>query len=194
MKHSRAGVRLLGRAPVRFRVLVLGVFALSLSACLSVDDSSSREQDLEITTIYLVRHAEKMSDSRDPDLTAEGHKRALNLAQVLDGLDVDALWTSDYARTRQTLKPLSTQRSLPVTVYDARDSGALVSSLLASTPGKTHVVAGHSNTIPQIVDLLEAWPQSPKTPRAHLGHDEYDRLYVVTVASGEATKVDERRY
>ena len=176
--------------------LVIALFGAFLTACSSLPDSANTLQPLEQTKIYLVRHAEKQDGSSDPDLTAAGRERAVALSDVLGNTAVQMLWSSNYARTRQTLAPLSERQQIPVTLYDAHDSAALVTTILEGYPGQTHVVAGHSNTVPQLVDLLEAWPNTTmsSTPRPNLGHDEYDRLYVVTVISGQPVIVEELRY
>jgi len=47
--------------------------------------SLSAAQDTSVTTIFLVRHAEKVPDgSADPALTEGGHQRALALADLLE--------------------------------------------------------------------------------------------------------------
>ncbi len=181
--------RLLGPA-----ILLTALFALG--ACTSSSHSAKAVEALETTTIYLVRHAEKANGSRDPELNAAGLQRANRLAEVLEQITVDKLWSSDYIRTRQTLAPLSRQKGVPLEVYDARDSKGLVLTILEGERGQTHVIAGHSNTVPALVDLLQAWPAEPDSSamRPNLGHEEYDRLYVVTLVSGQLARVVERRY
>ncbi len=188
MKRSNAVTRGLAA------VVLSAVCMVALAACSSVNDSAKALQANDITVIYLVRHAEKEEGDSDPDLTSAGRDRAMTLARVLDTQTVHKLWSSDYARTRQTVLPLSEQRQIPVTLYDAHDSNALVESIMQSPAGQTHVIAGHSNTVPELVDLLEAWPKTPLTKRSNLGHDEYDRLYVVTVVPDQPHRVEERRY
>ncbi len=167
-----------------------------LVACSSLSDSSILVEAIEKTTIYLVRHAEKANGSRDPELNQAGFERADRLAQELKNVAIDKLWSSDYERTRQTLAPLARLRGIAVAVYDARNSRDLISAIFEADAGKTHVIAGHSNTVPALVDILEAWPaeSSAETARPNLGHEEYDRLYVVTLVSGRPAVVDERRY
>ncbi len=56
------------------------------------------------------------------------------------------------------------------------------------------MIAGHSNMVPALVDLFEAWPDAPEAKRPNLDHDEFDRSFVVTVISGQTYLVQELRY
>ena len=72
-------------------------------------------QDNEITTYYLIRHAEKdRSDSanRNPDLNPEGKKRAEKWAEVLKDIELDAVYSTDYKRTIQTAMPVADSKEL----------------------------------------------------------------------------------
>src|SRR5215213_9019578 len=60
------------------------------------------------TTIILVRHAEKaVSTSADMALSEAGAARANELARVLGGARIGAIYTTQYLRTRQTVAPLA---------------------------------------------------------------------------------------
>ena len=63
-------------------------------------------------------------------------------------------------------------------LYDPRGEGmARTAELLRSTPGH-HLVVGHSNTTPALVEALGGDPVSP------IDEMEYDRFYLVTVSPG----------
>src|SRR5690242_8447292 len=68
----------------------------------------------QLTTIILVRHAEKNTDPavKDPELTPAGTARAQALAQMLMKSGVTAIYTTPYARTRSTAAPLATALKL----------------------------------------------------------------------------------
>ncbi len=60
--------------------------------------------------------------------------------------------------------------------YEPRGDGLIATAeLLRSTPGH-HLVVGHSNTTPALVEALGGDPIAP------IDEMEYDRIYVVTVA------------
>ncbi|GAC1369883.1 MAG: hypothetical protein NVSMB30_08020 [Hymenobacter sp.] len=67
-----------------------------------------------VTTVYLVRHAEKdsTSDPADPTLSAVGQVRAEALRQLLARRRPAGLFTTDTKRTRATLAPLAAATKL----------------------------------------------------------------------------------
>lgn len=135
------------------------------------------------TTFILVRHAEKESGSKDPALTPAGQQRAERLAHFLSRQAVQAVYSSNYQRTRQTAAPLALMKNLSIQTYDpARPEEAR--SMQREFPGATIVVVGHSNTIPKLANYLLG-----KDLVADFTDDEYDNLLIITVpASGkEAT-------
>lgn len=136
-------------------------------------------------TIYLVRHAEKQAGD-DPSLTPEGAARARLLADTLADAGIARIYSTDYARTRETAAPLADFMSLPVDFYDASDLPAFVSELNFQS-GRIPVV-GHSNTTPDLVGLLGGDPGAEINEAA-----EYDRLYVLQI-SGGTVESELRRY
>jgi len=144
--------------------------------------TSGAEEPLASTLVVLVRHAEKVDDSRDPDLSPEGLSRSAQLAVMLEDVGFDHVWSTDYTRTRDTAAPTAQAAALSVELYDPGDLAAIAANLTAL--GGRHLVVGHSNTTPQLVAALGGDPGSP------IDDAEYDRLYVVNVGSdGTATTV-----
>ncbi|MBL8737418.1 MAG: nuclear transport factor 2 family protein, partial [Planctomycetes bacterium] len=86
-------------------------------------------QPAPVTTVILVRHAEKGADGDDPELTEAGRARAEALVRTLRDVPIDAVWHSEYRRTALTVAPLCTARSLQPTVAKAADSAALARTL-----------------------------------------------------------------
>lgn len=132
------------------------------------------------STVYLVRHAERASDHpSDPTLTPAGSARAALLARMLDDVELVSVQSTDYRRTRLTAEPVARAHGLPVESYEPRGPGleALLERL-RTTPGH-HLVVGHSNTTPAVVEALGGDPVSP------IDDGEYDRLYVVVLVGSE---------
>lgn len=138
-------------------------------------------------TVYLVRHAEKMSDSRDPALSGAGRARAETLARVLKDTAVRHVHSSDYTRTRDTAGPVAKSHGLQVRLYDPSDLPSIAASLLSA--GGRHLVVGHSNTTPALVGLLGGAPGEPIEEKS-----EYDRLYVITVGGDGKAQTTLLRY
>ena len=131
--------------------------------------------------VFLVRHAEKTTEKTDPGLTEAGKARAVALADRLEGEGITHIHSSDYIRTRDTAAPLAERLGLEVEIYDAGDLPGIAEKLKAM-PGR-HLVVGHSNTAPQLTELLGGDGGTPIVEAT-----EYDRLYVVTMESGQPVK------
>lgn len=131
-----------------------------LSACASTPTA--------VTDIYLLRHAEKRTGP-DPSLTVEGVARAGRVAQLLADKNVRAIYSTDYRRTRDTARPIAELAGINIELYDPGEPQQLVERLKNALGA--YVVVGHSNTIPELVDLLGGEPGAPMTD------NDYDRLY-----------------
>jgi broad specificity phosphatase PhoE len=133
------------------------------------------------TLVLLVRHAERADDGSDPnpELSETGRARAECLAESLGDAGVDRIFSTTYIRTRRTARPLAERLGLDIEPYDARGLGDFAETLGAM--GGTVLVVGHSNTTPDLVRALGGDPVRP------IEHDEYDRLYAVTVAGDAVT-------
>ena len=139
------------------------------------------------TVVYLVRHAEKVPHGTDPALSAAGRERAEMLADLLEEAAIGAIHCTDFRRTRDTAAPLARRLGIPVALYDPARPEALIENILDA--GGRHLVVGHSNTTPELVELLNG-DSGPPIDEA----GEYDRLYVVTRTGDEQVRTELRRY
>ena len=143
-----------------------------------------------VTTVILVRHAEKNLEpnNQDPDLSPEGFARAQEIARVFSGTGINSIYATQYKRTQQTVKPLSDHISVPVTVLDSSKPDELVQQIQTSLRGQIVFVAGHNNTVPAIVSTLsgESYPNIPES--------EYDNLFIVTIYRFGKAKVLKLKY
>lgn len=144
-----------------------------------------------VTTIYIVRHAEKdtIGGPLDPQLSAVGQVRAQALRQQLERRHPAALFTTDTRRTRATLAPLAEALKLEPQVYDPRRGRDLADLILKQYAGKLVVIVGHSNTVLSLIDDFGATP-----PVEEIADNEYDYLFTVRVAEGMMPTVDMRGY
>jgi 2,3-bisphosphoglycerate-dependent phosphoglycerate mutase len=125
------------------------------------------------TTVILVRHAEKAGKSGDVPLSEAGVKRAHELARVLAGVKIDAIYTTPFHRTRQTAAPVAGPRHLEPIEIDSKEVAARIRK---EHSGGTVLVIGHSNTTPEVIrDLGIAEP--PEIPDS-----AYDDLFIVTIS------------
>lgn len=131
------------------------------------------------TVVVVVRHAEKAKDGGvDPPLTDAGVERAQRLAAVLGagpaGLTIDAVFVSQFARSRDTARPLTAARAIPVVTVPADDVAGLVRRIERDFQGRRVLVIAHTDTIPAIVAGLAQGAAVPP-----LGDEEYGTAYVV---------------
>ena len=133
----------------------------------------------EASTIFLVRHAEKVDQSRDPELSLSGKARSHRLLELLEDAGIGAIYSTDYKRTRQTAAPLADKLGLDILSYRPFEDD-MVQELKGKYPGQNVLVVGHSNTIPDLANLLigeERYKQ--------LSDDEYSTIFVVTLLENE---------
>ena len=158
------------------KYVLLIVFACSFLSAFSQE---------EVTTYYLIRHAEKNrtdKNDKDPHLTYEGIKRAENWAEVLSTVQFDLVYTTDYNRTKETALPTAEKNGLQLFVYDANnmyDEG-----FKYNTNGKHVLVVGHSNTIPNFVNKIIG-----KDTYKEIDDANNSNLYIVTVTKDCVTDV-----
>ena len=140
------------------------------------------------TTVYVIRHAEKMSEQdRDPDLSQRGRARADSLAVQLRDSGVNMIITSNLRRTIQTAAPLARARHISPKVIPIEGSveGHVksIADQILSHPGATILVVGHNNTVGKIVEKIGG---------GHIGDlcgDEYANLIIVSLTKGKPTRI-----
>ena len=139
----------------------------------------------EITTYYFIRHAEKLridKTDRNPNLNDDGLKRAEAWKEVFSTISFDAVYSTDYSRTKLTAKPTADSKNLPLLLYSP--SNMYSDAFKNKTKGKTVLVVGHSNTTNVFANKV-------------LGVEKYDEisdsnnsnLYIVTVIDGKPSAI-----
>lgn len=105
-------------------------------------------------TILLVRHADidLPPVTADPALNAAGRERAEALAHVVGVAGVTTVFTSTFRRTRQTAEPAL--RALGIDGRIMPDAATVARDARAGEFGGVVLVAGHSNTVPEVIAAL----------------------------------------
>jgi 2,3-bisphosphoglycerate-dependent phosphoglycerate mutase len=135
----------------------------------------------KITTVILVRHAEKALESTpDPNLSPEGESRAKKLAALLKDAKVDAVYSTNYKRTRNTVVPVATARGLEVQSYEPLKED-VIRDIIKKNEGGTILISGHSNTVPWTANLL----LSTETFK-NFEDSAYDNLIVIAISGNES--------
>ncbi len=163
---------------MRMKKLITFVFLIFVYLGLTPPEYSFPSGQDSITTIFLVRHAEKVADgSTDPALTPAGAARADELAYILEHVKLDAIYSTPYKRTEQTVFPTAKEKGLTVKIYKPGDKDFL-KKVLQAFPGGTVLIAGHSNTIPWLANELAG-----KSDFSDLADVTYDNLFIACVPS-----------
>ncbi|MFC3195855.1 winged helix-turn-helix domain-containing protein [Marinicella sediminis] len=141
------------------------------------------KSNTEVTQIYILRHAEKVDDSADPDLSAAGIERAKYWKKVLQHTEFDQVFTTDFKRNIQTAELIADESSVKPELYHPMSFEVL--KFLQLIQGQKVLIIGHSNTIPDMVNRLINDTRFPP-----MSHENYNILYVVTLdKNGAASTV-----
>ncbi len=145
-----------------------------------------------VTTVILVRHAERAPGSQDPPLSAAGQQRAETLAQVVSGAGVANIYVTQFQRTQQTAAPTATATGVtPIIIAVAgpvsEHAADVAARVFADNKNRTALVCSHSNIVHLIAQELGA----PGVTQ--LSESEYDRLIVI-VKRGNTTRIIQGRY
>jgi len=172
------------RIAIRGLLLVVLLVATAFPAGVSAIDQSPM-------ILILVRHAEKKivpPENKDPELSPAGLARARELARMFGDSGIAAIYATQYKRTQQTVMPLADKLRLPVTQIEAKKTAELVKQIRAQNAGQVVFIAGHNNSVPEIIAALGG-PQLPIIPEA-----EYDNLYILIVQGGSSAKLLKMKY
>ena len=146
------------------------------------------------TTVIFVRHAEKAAmPADDPGLSPAGQRRVAELTRQLVDADViqgiDAIYSTPYRRTEETVRPVAEALDLPINSYAAADTEAIMEKVVREHKGKIILVVGHSNTVPALIGNMGASKRVPE-----IAENEYDNIYIVSIPWFGKTKTIRLRY
>ncbi len=160
------------------------IFTLILTVLLvlpafSQENIEAKENSVNTTTYYFIRHAEKdRSDAsnKNPNLMQKGIFRAAKWSYVLEHVKFDAVYSTDYNRTKQTAQPTAEKNNVEITIYDPKELNS--EEFIKNTKGKTVLVVGHSNTTPMFVNAVIG-----KEKYESINDSNNANLYIVTISS-----------
>jgi phosphohistidine phosphatase SixA len=206
MKSSTSVRRALAPLIVFLLVALCGVSGLFQSAASTAEAKRPTTQgEFKATTVFLIRHAEKAEGAamgamtQDPPLSESGKARSQELARMLGGAGIKAIYTSQYLRTKQTAEPLAAQLGLTATAIPLKMSAsnprevseqsiAEITNKIYERPGDAVLIIGHSNTVPEVIKMLGG-DVVPK-----IDEKKFDDLFVVTVYGKGKAKVVQMKY
>jgi broad specificity phosphatase PhoE len=162
---------------------------LILCSCSSIDNP---------TTIYMVRHAEKVDEENpDPSLTRAGFTRAQNLKEALKEASIDAIIVSDLQRTHLTAQPLADYLNLQLIIIPIQELGVeqyiqgVADEINNNWSGKEVLVVTH-NPLYQLIGQALNTPELPAIDDA----TGYDHFFIITKSDdpAERARLSHTRY
>ncbi len=131
------------------------IYLIVILVVLGFQSDSCAQKNNEIFTIYLVRHSEKdvtPDNQSDPPLTPCGEQRSESLSSFLSAVELDAIYSTNYNRTKNTALPTANSKGLEIKEYDPNKLKDFSNFLLESK--QDALVVGHSNTTGVLAGLL----------------------------------------
>lgn len=162
----------------------LQILAIALLFVFNVNAQEKNKNNSEttVTTYYFIRHAEKDrtdKTDRDPHLIDIGLERAEQWNAILANIKFDAVYSTNYNRTKETAQPTATKNNLEITLYDPRGIDN-AEGFLNDTKGKTVLVVGHSNTTPAFVNAV-----IKQKKYQDIDDNNNGNIYIVTIIDGK---------
>jgi broad specificity phosphatase PhoE len=132
------------------------------------------------TTYYFIRHAEKVDNSQNPDLSEIGLERANLWNKIFSEVSFDEIYSTDYKRTIQTATPTAADNKIQIKLYNPKTIA--IDSFKKETLGKKVLIVGHSNTTPNFVNQI-----INQKIYADIEDTTFGNLYIVTINDGTIT-------
>ncbi|MDP2088594.1 MAG: phosphoglycerate mutase family protein [Flavobacteriaceae bacterium] len=154
---------------------------LSLPFLIMMTTISAQESDLKTTTYFLIRHAEKVrSDAKNlnPDLDERGIQRAQKWKDIFQFIDFQYIYSTNFTRTIKTVEPIALEKNIEISMYHPTKIDFEL--FKNKTLGKNILIVGHSNSIPQFVNVLinqEKYKEVDDT--------EFSHLYIITIKGNQ---------
>ena len=127
-----------------------------------------------ITQYYFIRHAEKADSSKNPNLSEKGLERAQQWKVLFSEINFDAVYSTDFNRTLQTINPIVLENGKLLKIYNPQLVD--IETFKKETIGKTILIVGHSNTIPKMVNQI-----IKENKYVDIAENQFGNLYVITL-------------
>lgn len=155
-------------------------FLIAIILIFSLHFNAKAQDSKEVFTIYLVRHAEKVTtdqNSKNPSLTDCGMNRAKSLVTFFEQINLQEIHSTDYIRTKDTAYPVAKNKEKEIKFYDPKNLKDFAKMLRETK--KDALVVGHSNTTGVLAGLLSG------QELASFDESIYNRIYQVVIFKNE---------
>ena len=164
-----------------FNLGILSLVFFCLLSCKKEQKTQALNNLPKTTHYYFIRHAEKdTSDdsNHNPHLTLIGKQRAKKWSLLFGDVAFNAVYSTNYHRTKETATPAALKNNLKLTMYNPNNFQ--LSNFLSDTEGKNILIVGHSNTTPKLVnDIIKA------SNYETISENTYDIWFKVSIIDGK---------
>lgn len=158
--------------------IFISLFLCLLIFNIAVENTFAQQKHQKLT-IILLRHAEKDMEENeitsDPKLSAEGEIRAQRLKEIVEKYKPDAIFSSQFKRTRSTIMPFAREKRMMIQIYDHKNLKEIAAIAIAGN-FKRIVIVGHNSTTPALTNMLIG-----QNKYKALDESEYDKIFVVRI-------------
>ena len=127
--------------------------------------------------VFLVRHTElvgqPMAQPKDMPLSEAGQARAERLASLLKDAGINAIYTTEFLRTRKTAEPLAQALKIEIKVVQKGGPEPVVERLRKEHRQDIVLIVGHSDTLPGPLKALGHAPEIKIAPQ------DFSNLFVL---------------
>ena len=132
-------------------IVFISVASCSPKEDVKIEPTEEVIEKSKATTLILVRHTEKFNDTDTSTLTPTGMKQANKLATILQNTEINTIYVTPFPRMRMTAIPTAMSKNLEIFEYQAGKIEE-IDIMINENIGKTALVVGHKNTIPEILN------------------------------------------
>lgn len=161
-------------------IILLTIFSLFYNTSTAQNNKPNQNPETQVSTIILLRHAEKAeATTKDPTLSDAGKQRAEALVKLFKDNPIAVFYATSYKRTTETITPIAKANGKEVLTYNPSDENS-IAEMIQSGKGKKMMIAGHSNTIPQLVNTLIG-----KNEFTTMDENDYGKIWIVVFKGNE---------
>jgi len=167
----------------RTNLIYVVLIFLAFASCKEEENTDAINTETIVSTFYFIRHAEKdRSDleNLDPELNQRGLGRAMHWAEILDDVELDEIYTTDYERTTMTAAPTAVKKEITVQYYDPQNFE--IEQFKVDNLYKNVLIVGHSNTTPDFVNKMIG-----EDKYYEMDNDDNGSLFIVQTINDKVT-------
>ena len=147
LQYQLDGFNINGYKIIAYKYILSLIIVISFFSCNYSDENC--------TSVYLIRHAEKIrtdKNEKNPSLNKSGLLRAQKWSEIFEKIEINKILSTDTKRTISTAIPTSEGKKIKIDIYKPEDIS--YEAFLKENKGKKVLIVGHSNTIPETTNIL----------------------------------------